>query len=64
MDEIALMEELFLTYVPDFYDQLTSFLVSLGAFFAGGVLIAFVAWVIGFTVREIFGWLSNSGEGV
>ena len=64
MVEAALMEELFLTYVPDFYDQMTSFVVSLGAFFSGGVLIAFIAWVVGFTVKEIFGWLSNAGEGV
>ena len=48
------MDELFITYVPDFMDELTSLLVGLGEFFAGGVLIAFMVWAIGYAIGCVY----------
>lgn len=51
------MEELIAKYVPDYIDQLNDLLPQLAQFFGGGVLIAFLFWIIGFTVYSVYGWL-------
>lgn len=53
------VEQLIVSLVPDAYEQVASILASCAQFFAGGVLIAFLVWVIGFTVNAVFGWLDE-----
>lgn len=53
------MEELFLDICPDFYDEIGAFALSLGEFFAGGLLISFLFWVLGFTIRELFMFINR-----
>lgn len=51
------MEQLVEEVAPDALDWLGGFLPDLGSFFAGGVLIAFFFWVVGYTVQSVFVWL-------
>ena len=53
------METLFVEIVPTFYDELNGLMLLFGEFFAGGVLVAFGAWVIAFAVRGVFGLLET-----
>lgn len=53
------LEELVVSFVPDAYEQVSAILASCAQFFAGGVLIAFLVWVIGFTVNAVFAWLDE-----
>lgn len=53
------METLIVAVIPNYVDQVQAFVLALGGFFAGGVLIAFLAWTIAFTVNAVYGWLEN-----
>lgn len=54
------MEDLILEIVPELYDEIASLLTSLGEFFAGGVVITFIFWTVGFTIGEVFKVLDTS----
>lgn len=49
------METLLETYIPSYIEQITSFMGIFGAFFAGGILISFLLWAIGYSARALFG---------
>lgn len=54
------MEGLLIEIIPDLYDEIGALLSTLGEFFAGGVVIAFIFWTIGFAVGEVFKLLDSS----
>lgn len=54
------METLLADIIPNFYDELSSLLASFAEFFAGGVVIAFIFWTIGFAVGEVFKLLDSA----
>lgn len=51
------MEQLIQEVAPNAYEWLGDFVPSLGAFFAAGVVMAFVFWTVGYTVSSVFTWL-------
>lgn len=51
------MDSLFVEIVPTFYRDLSSAMAMFAEFFAGGVLIAFLVWVLAFAIGEVFGML-------
>ena len=44
-------------YLPDYMTELSSFMTLFGGFFAGGVLVVFLGWAIGYAVRALFDML-------
>lgn len=53
------MEALISEILPNYVDAVAALCAALGGFFAGGALVAFLAWVIGYTVNAVFGWLES-----
>ena len=49
------MEQIIAIYAPNYIDDISSFLGVFGAVFAGGILVSFLMWSIGFAVRAAFG---------
>lgn len=67
MDETTLtFEEIITKFCPDAFDFVADLIGGLSDYFVGGVLIAFLLWVIGYTIYTIFGlldgWLTSSRE--
>lgn len=48
------LEETAVSIVPGFYQYIEQVSILGAEFFAGGVLLMFVAWTIGFAVGEVF----------
>lgn len=48
---------MFVEIVPTFYRDLSSAMAMFAEFFAGGVMIAFLVWVLAFAIGEVFGML-------
>ena len=51
-------------YIPNFTDFVTDVMAFFGGVFAAGVLAAFIAWAIGFTVHSVYRWLNDTSEDV
>lgn len=54
------LETLILQEIPDAYDSLAPVLGSCSAFLAGGVIIAFLFWTIGYAVNSSYKLLDDS----
>lgn len=61
-NDVSDLETLVLQQVPDAYDSIPSIMATGGEFFAGGVLIAFIVWTIGFTINSVFRLLDEWGR--
>lgn len=53
------MIEHFIEIVPDFMDWFESYSVDLGGYVAGGILVAFLAWVLGATAQFLLGLINQ-----
>lgn len=56
------LETLVLAEVPDAYESLTPLLTGAGVFFGGGLLLAILAWVIGYALHSSFRILDMSSK--
>lgn len=45
--------------VPGYAGFVSDLVNSLGEYLVGGVLIAFIVWVIGYAVNAVYGWLDE-----
>lgn len=54
------VDEIIGAYIPDFVQFVTDTMAFFGGVFVAGMLAAFIAWVIGFTVHSVYRWLNET----
>lgn len=56
------MESVILEIAPSALDWLAEFVPALGQFSVIGVLLAFLSWLVSYTIAYVFNWIQGRTE--